>query len=80
MTLATVTGLTAWVLVAAFAGLCLWAITDYRRICKRDAERPEPPVEVVPAFDFKLARRPRASTTSARDGGSSGRLIHGGKP
>ncbi len=63
---ATVSGLSAWILVATFAGLCLWALLTYRAICKRDAERPEPPVEILPAFDFKLARRPVASTKSPR--------------
>ena len=78
MTLANVTGLSAWVLVGAFAGLCLWAVTDYRRICKKDAERLEPFAEVVPAFDFHLARRPVASTRSGRAVQPADRLIHGG--
>ncbi len=71
MTLATVTGLSAWILVGAFAALCGWAVLvywDYRRICAEDRERTrrhEAP-QVAPAFDFHIARRPVASTRSGR--------------
>lgn len=39
MIIATVTGLSAWVCVAAFAWICFMAVKDYRRICKRDDAR-----------------------------------------
>jgi hypothetical protein len=36
---ATVTGLSAWIVFATFAAVCVAAVRDYRRICKRDAQR-----------------------------------------
>lgn len=71
MTLATVTGLSAWVLVGVFVALCgwaVWAARSYRHICEEDVERTRQraAAQVVPAFDFHLARRPVASTKSPR--------------
>lgn len=71
MTLATVTGLSAWILVAAFVGLCgwaIWAARSYRHICEEDTERTRrrEAAQIIPAFDFHLARRPLASTKSPR--------------
>lgn len=71
MILATVTGPTAWIIAGAGVLLCalfVWASIDYQRICAEDAERTREreSAEVVPAFDFPLARRPVASTKCPR--------------
>lgn len=44
---AVVTGPFVWILFAAFAGLCLWALVTYRAICRQDDAR-------------RARRRPRA--------------------
>lgn len=77
MTLATVTGLSAWVLVGLFAALCLWAIVTYRAICKRDDarvartnRRPAPDPWPWPNRSHKnapaLVEQPRARRTGVR--------------
>lgn len=69
MILATVTGLAAWIVVGAIAGLCLLGIRDYHRICAEDERRTrerESRPEIVPAFDFHIVRRPVASTKCPR--------------
>lgn len=84
--LAIVSGLQAWALVGAFGALCLWAFKvarSYKQICEEDEERARrrEAAEVVPAFDFKVSRRPVASTRSGRAGvHPADRVIHGGKP
>ncbi len=85
MTLATVTGLSAWILVGFFVGLCaayIWAARSYRHICEEDVERTREreATQVVPAFDFHLARRPVASTRSGRAVQPADRASHGRNP
>lgn len=62
MTLATVTGLSAWIVVAAFVALCLWAAWTCRRI-------QHGPVEAVANFwaAKQTLARLKAETTQEQD-------------
>jgi len=85
VTLATITSTEAWVLVGAAVALCVWAFwagRKYRHICKEDSERTREreAAQVIPAFDFHIARRPVASTRSGRAVQPADRVSHGRNP
>jgi hypothetical protein len=83
--LATITSTEAWFLVGAMVALCVWAFwagRKYRQICEEDTERTREreAAQVVPAFDFHLARRPVASTKSPRVVRATEGTSHGRNP
>lgn len=61
MTLATVTGLSAWTVVAAFAYVCLWAIWVARHPQVEERVRPERerPIDLAAERSAHLALRDR---------------------
>ena len=67
MTFATVTGLSAWIVVAAFAGLCGWAfwVAHHPHVEERVRPQPERPVDLAAERSAYLAARERREETIA---------------
>lgn len=72
MTLATVTGLSAWILVAAFIGLCLWAggscwwiVSGHKGAEERVRPEREQPIDLAAERRAYVAARDRREEANA---------------